>query len=67
VITNIAHFGAFAEVEEGLEGLIHLSELLDSQFSGSNIGLEKGQHVLARVLLVDGDNRRLALSLKLTG
>lgn len=65
VITNIAKFGAFAEVEEGLEGLIHISEITDLPFSSPFEVLEVGEHVLARVLEVDGERHRLALSLKL--
>jgi small subunit ribosomal protein S1 len=64
MITNIAKFGAFAEVEEGLEGLIHISEITDLPFSTPFEVLEVGEHVLARVLEVDGSNHRLALSLK---
>lgn len=65
VITNIANFGAFAEVEEGLEGLIHISEIPGQNLSRPDEVLKKGEEVLARVLLVDGDKRRLALSLKM--
>lgn len=64
VITNIAKFGAFAEVEEGLEGLIHVSEISEQHFSSPHEVLEKGEQVLARVLQVDGGKRRLALSLR---
>lgn len=64
VITNIAKFGAFAEVEEGLEGLIHISEITDLPFSTPFEVLEVGEHVLARVVEVDGERHRLALSLK---
>lgn len=64
-ITNIAKFGAFAEVEEGLEGLIHLSEICDDEISSPYDRLDKGNQVLARILQVDGPKRRLALSLKI--
>jgi small subunit ribosomal protein S1 len=64
VITNIATFGAFAEVEEGLEGLIHLSELCEEVVSSPHEVLKRGEEVVARVLRVDGGKRRLALSLK---
>lgn len=64
MITNIAKFGAFAEVEEGLEGLIHISEITDMPFSTPYEVLEVGEYVLARILEVDGGNHRLALSLK---
>ncbi|MFZ0547917.1 MAG: S1 RNA-binding domain-containing protein, partial [Candidatus Promineifilaceae bacterium] len=64
VITNIAEFGAFAELEEGLEGLIHISEISSQQLSSPHEVLNKGDEVVARVLKVDGANHRLALSLK---
>jgi small subunit ribosomal protein S1 len=64
VITNIAKFGAFAEVEKGLEGLIHVSEITDQPFSTPSEVLEVGELVRAWVLEVDGERHRLALSLK---
>ncbi len=64
VITNIAKFGAFAEVEAGLEGLIHVSEITDQPFSTPHEVLEVGELVRAWVLEVDGERHRLALSLK---
>lgn len=64
VITNIARFGAFAEVEEGLEGLIHISELCDRIVSSPYEVVQKGERIVARVLRVDEEKRRLALSLK---
>jgi small subunit ribosomal protein S1 len=64
IVTNIAKFGAFVELEEGLEGLIHISEISNRMLSSPYEVLKKGQQVLARVLQVDGRNRRLSLSLK---
>lgn len=64
IVTNIAKFGAFVELEEGLEGLIHISEISDRMLSSPYEVLKKGQQVLAHVLQVDGSKRRLALSLK---
>ena len=57
-ITKIAPFGAFARIEDGVEGLIHLSELL----SGTN--LEEGQQLQLRILRIDAERRRLGLSLR---
>lgn len=64
VITNVVNFGAFVCVEDGLEGLIHVSELADGHFLHPRNVVREGEHVRARVMNVDGANRRLALSLR---
>ncbi len=63
-ITNVVNFGAFARLEEGLEGLIHVSELAEGTFLHPRNVIHEGDLVHARVLLVDGDKRRIALSLR---
>lgn len=66
VVTSIVPFGAFARVEEGLDGLIHISELTNSIQSGGIIKrLAEGQTLQVRVLTVDASRQRLGLSLKL--
>jgi len=62
VITNVVDFGAFARVEEGLEGLIHISELAEGNFLHPRNVVREGERV--RVLSVDGSSRRLSLSLR---
>jgi small subunit ribosomal protein S1 len=64
-VRNLTDFGAFVEVEEGVDGLIHLSNLswTKSVKHPSEI-LRKGQKVEAVVLSVDSENRRLSLGLK---
>jgi len=64
VITNIVGFGAFARVEDGLEGLIHISELADGEVTHPHHIVHEGQEVTVQVLHVDAANRRLALSLR---
>jgi small subunit ribosomal protein S1 len=64
VITNVVDFGAFACVEEGLEGLIHVSELAEGHFLHPRNVVSEGQTVRARVLNIDGRARRLGLSLR---
>jgi small subunit ribosomal protein S1 len=64
VITNIVDFGAFACVEEGLEGLIHVSELAEGHFLHPRNVVQEGDRVHARILNIDGRNRRLGLSLR---
>jgi len=64
VITSVMPFGAFARLEEGLDGLIHVSEMSieDDLIKPSDIVAE-GQQVQVRVLHVDAEKQRLGLSL----
>ncbi|MGJ3241306.1 MAG: 30S ribosomal protein S1, partial [Anaerolineae bacterium] len=64
-ITNVVDFGAFACVEEGLEGLIHFSELAEGHFLHPRNVVQEGETVRARILSIDGKARRLGLSLRL--
>lgn len=67
VITSIAPFGAFARLEEGLDGLIHVTEMgveSDKTIDPRRL-LKEGQQVLARVLNIDPARQRLGLSLNL--
>ena len=63
-ISNVVSFGAFVLIEEELEGLIHISQLAEGMFLHPRNVVQKGQIVVARVLKVDGSNKRLALSLR---
>jgi small subunit ribosomal protein S1 len=64
IITNVVDFGAFACIEEGLEGLIHVSELAEGQFLHPRNVVSEGQTVRARILSISGSSRRLGLSLR---
>lgn len=64
VITNVVEFGAFAQVEEGVEGLIHLSELAEGHFLHPRNVVREGMTVRMRVIYVDAARRRLGLSLR---
>jgi small subunit ribosomal protein S1 len=66
-ITHVTNFGAFASLEEGVEGLIHISELADGPFSHPRNIVTEGEEVTARVISVESQTRRLALSLRQTG
>ncbi len=67
VITSIVPFGAFARLEEGLDGLIHSSEIVEgSSPEDSDEGLYEGQEVQVRILNVNAARQRLGLSLNLT-
>ncbi len=63
-ITNVVDFGAFARIEDGLEGLIHVSELAEGHFLHPRNVVQEGQVVSARILSIDGRARRLGLSLR---
>jgi small subunit ribosomal protein S1 len=64
VITKLAKFGAFAKVEDGLEGLIHLSELTDQPVTDAAQVVQEGQHVLAKIIHINSQRRRLGLSVR---
>jgi small subunit ribosomal protein S1 len=65
VITTLAPFGAFARLEEGLEGLIHTSEMPTSPGAAPKTSLAPGQGVQVRILQVEAARQRLSLSLKM--
>jgi small subunit ribosomal protein S1 len=62
VVTKIAPFGAFARIEDGIEGLIHQSELTPGMDPKTN--LHEGQQLQLRILRIEADRRRLGLSLR---
>jgi small subunit ribosomal protein S1 len=63
-ITKVVDFGAFARLEEGLEGLIHISELAEGNFLHPYNVVQEGQVVTLRILNIDSANHRLGLSLR---
>ncbi|TET30266.1 MAG: S1 RNA-binding domain-containing protein [Anaerolineales bacterium] len=64
VVTNVVKFGAFIGIEEGLEGLIHVSELGDGSFLHPRNVLHEGEQVRVRIIHIDASDRRLGLSLR---
>lgn len=67
VITHVANFGAFTRIEEGLEGLIHVSELAEGDFLHPRNVVQEGDIVTARILNIDSKRRRMGLSLRGSG
>jgi small subunit ribosomal protein S1 len=64
-IRNLAEFGAFVELEEGMEGLIHISDVSwTERIKHPSEKFKKGETVEAKVLKVDSQNRRLSLGIK---
>jgi small subunit ribosomal protein S1 len=63
-VTNVVNFGAFVRVEEGVEGLIHISELAEGNFLHPRHVVREGDTVRVRVLSIDAERHRLGLSLR---
>ena len=63
-VTKIANFGVFVELEDGLEGLLHISELSDQKVENPQDVVKPGQEVEVKILRVDIDDRKIGLSLK---
>jgi small subunit ribosomal protein S1 len=64
-VRNLTNYGAFVEIEEGIDGLLHVSDMSWTRKIGhpSEV-VEKGQEVTCKVVSVDQDRRRIALGLK---
>jgi len=63
-ITKLAKFGAFARIDDGIEGLIHLTELNDGSVDKPQDVVSEGQQVSLRVIAINSQRRRLGLSLR---
>lgn len=64
-VRNLTNYGAFVELEEGIDGLLHVSDMSwTRKISHPSERLEKGQEIKCRVLSVDESRRRIALGLK---
>ncbi|MBI5748907.1 MAG: 30S ribosomal protein S1, partial [Nitrospinae bacterium] len=63
-VIKITNFGAFAEIEDGIEGLIHISQLSSKKVNDPKEVVSVGDEIKARVVKVDEANRRIGLSIK---
>ncbi len=63
-VTQLANFGAFARIEDGIEGLIHVSELADERIQHPKQVVQEGQDLLLRIIRIDPQRRRMGLSLR---
>jgi small subunit ribosomal protein S1 len=63
-VRNLTDFGAFIEVEEGIDGLVHVSDISPRRIKHPSEVLKKGDHVEAVILNIDTENHRLSLGLK---
>ncbi|SMD04019.1 SSU ribosomal protein S1P [Desulfocicer vacuolatum DSM 3385] len=64
VITNITDFGVFVELEEGIEGLVHVSEISKEKIKTPSDQFKVGENITARVMNINSDERRIGLSIK---
>ena len=63
-VTKITNFGVFVELEDDLEGLLHISELADHKVENPQDVVQQNQDVEVKILRVDLDDRKIGLSLK---
>lgn len=64
IVTKTAAFGAFVELDNGIEGLIHVTELSDQAFGKVEDIVSKGDEVTAKVIKIEPESKKIALSIK---
>lgn len=63
-VVQIKEYGAFVELEAGLDGLVHISEIANKRVENVSDELEIGQMIHAKIMDIDVDRRRISLSIK---
>jgi len=63
-VTRLTDFGAFVEIETGIEGMIHVSEMSEERVEKPSDVLKKGDKVKAMIISIDKDAKKIALSIK---
>ncbi len=63
-VSKITAFGAFVELKDGIDGLVHISQISEERIEKVKDHLKAGQEVTARVVKIDREERRLGLSIK---
>jgi small subunit ribosomal protein S1 len=63
-VSKIASFGAFVELADGVDGLVHISQISNDRVEKVKDALKLGQEVEARIVRIDRDERRIGLSIK---
>ncbi len=63
-VTKLVDFGAFVEVLDGVEGLVHISELADRHVENPREVVDVGQTINVKILEIDEERRRVSLSIK---
>lgn len=64
VVTKLTDFGAFARIDDRIEGLIHLSEISHKNITHPNQALSEGEKIKVKIINIDPDRRRMGLSIK---
>ncbi len=64
VVSKLASFGAFVQIEEGIDGLVHISQISDQRVEKVKDVLHAGQEVEARIVRIDPVERKIGLSIK---
>jgi len=64
VVTKTTAFGAFVQLDNGIEALIHVTELSDQPFGKVEDIIQKGDNVTAKVIKLDPEHKKIALSIK---
>jgi ribosomal protein S1 len=65
-VTRLADFGAFVKIAEGIEGLVHISEMAHKRISRPNQVVREGEVIDVKILKIDPDTKRIGLSIKQT-
>jgi len=63
-VTKITNFGVFVEIEDGLEGLLHISEISEEKIESAEDVLSVGQEVFVKIIRVDTEERKIGLSMR---
>jgi small subunit ribosomal protein S1 len=63
-VTNLMPFGAFVKLEDGIEGLVHVSELSQRRVNNPKECVYQGQNIQVLILSIDTQTRRIGLSYK---
>jgi small subunit ribosomal protein S1 len=64
VVTKITAFGAFVELDNGIEALVHVSEISDQPFGKVEDVVQKGDRITAKVVRIDSEHKKVGLSIK---
>ena len=63
-VSKLTSFGAFVELKDGIDGLVHISQISEERIDKVKDVINAGDEVSARVIKIDRDERRLGLSIK---
>ncbi|KAF0095078.1 MAG: small subunit ribosomal protein S1 [Puniceicoccaceae bacterium 5H] len=66
-VSKITSYGAFVELKEGIDGLVHISQISEDRVEKVKDYLKVGEEIEARVIKIDRDERRIGLSIKAAG